>query len=133
MHAFSAAHYEGYVWPLQGQGWQWTERCGDVASWGERLTRISVETADVKRVVVVVVVVVVVYIYAWYTFAYMYMHAEFVLMAHPTFYLAKALHLMPHSKLIAVAEYKYNIYPNNSKLKQYTNALLFYSTESYDS
>ena len=28
-----------------------------VASWGERLTRISAETADVKRVVVVVVVV----------------------------------------------------------------------------
>ena len=28
---------------------------GDVASWGERLTRISVEIADVKRIVVVVV------------------------------------------------------------------------------
>ena len=31
---------------------------GDVASWGERLTRISAEMADVKRIVVVVVVVV---------------------------------------------------------------------------
>ena len=39
---------------------QWTERSGDVASWGERLTRISAEITDVKRVVVVAVVVVVV-------------------------------------------------------------------------
>ena len=35
-------------------GWQWTERSGDVASWGEHLTRISAEITDVKRVVVVV-------------------------------------------------------------------------------
>ena len=35
-----------------------TERSGGVASWGERLTRISSEVTDVKRVVVVVVVVV---------------------------------------------------------------------------
>ena len=34
-----------------------TERSGGVASWGERLTRISAEITDVKRVVVVVVVV----------------------------------------------------------------------------
>ena len=34
---------------------QWTERSGDVASWGERLTRISAEMMDVKRVVLAVV------------------------------------------------------------------------------
>ena len=40
---------------------QWTEkRNGRVASWGERLTRISAEVTDAKRAVVVVVVVVVV-------------------------------------------------------------------------
>ena len=38
-----------------GQRWQWTERDGGVASWGERLTRISAEITDVKQVVVVVV------------------------------------------------------------------------------
>ena len=32
----------------------WTERSGGVASWGERLTRISAETTDIKRAVVVV-------------------------------------------------------------------------------
>ena len=30
-------------------GWQWTERCVDVASWGECLTRISEEIKDVER------------------------------------------------------------------------------------
>ena len=36
--------------------WQWTERSGDVASWEERLIRISAEITNVKGVVVVVVV-----------------------------------------------------------------------------
>ena len=36
--------------------WQWTERSGGVTSWGERLTRISAEIMDIKRVVVVVFV-----------------------------------------------------------------------------
>ena len=47
---------EARIWG-QGHGWQWTERSGDVASWGERLTRISTEITDVKRVVVAVEVV----------------------------------------------------------------------------
>ena len=38
---------------LTYQGWKWTKRSGGVASWGERLTRISAEIMDVKRVVVV--------------------------------------------------------------------------------
>ena len=42
---------------MKGQGWQWTERNGDVTSWGERLTLISPEITDVKLVVVLVVVV----------------------------------------------------------------------------
>ena len=46
--------YEGYGG--LGQRWQWTERSRDVTSWGERLTHISAEITDVKRVVVVVVV-----------------------------------------------------------------------------
>ena len=48
---------DGDMWDMrQGQRWQWTERSGGVASWGERLTYISAELTDVKRVVVIVAV-----------------------------------------------------------------------------
>ena len=50
--------------------WQWTERSGRVASWEERLTRISAEITHVKRVVVVVVVVVVEHFYIIYMYIY---------------------------------------------------------------
>jgi len=45
------------IWRIWGkdQGWQRTDRSGGVASWRERLTRISAEITDVKQVVVVVV------------------------------------------------------------------------------
>ena len=44
------------VWGIWGWGWGWrrTEGGGGVASWGERLSRISAEITNVKRVVVVV-------------------------------------------------------------------------------
>ena len=44
------------VWGIWGWGWgwRWTEGGGGVASWGERLSRISAEITNVKRVVVVV-------------------------------------------------------------------------------
>ena len=49
--------YEGYEAKARdGNGLR--KRSGGVASWGERLTRISAEITDVKRVVVVVVVII---------------------------------------------------------------------------
>ena len=47
--------YENVIWRILGWGlgWQWTERIGDVASWGERLTCISTEIRVIRRVVVV--------------------------------------------------------------------------------
>ena len=42
------------IWRIWGQGqrWQWIERSGGVASWEERLTRISAEITGVKRAAV---------------------------------------------------------------------------------